>query len=62
MMVRCIICGDEAHGSIGGKDICPGCDCGIGVILKNGELVKDSTSRNYIGVRNNLIIAEINNE
>jgi len=27
--MKCDICGQETSGSIGGKNICPACDCGI---------------------------------
>jgi hypothetical protein len=27
--MKCNICGEETNGSIGGKYICPSCDCGI---------------------------------
>ena len=38
--MNCKICGTETNGSIGGKDICPTCDCGIGIHMnrKTGKL------------------------
>jgi hypothetical protein len=27
--MKCIYCGKESRGSIGGKNICPSCDCGL---------------------------------
>jgi hypothetical protein len=38
--MKCYICGEETHGSLGGKNICPSCDCGYGIIYKNGKLQK----------------------
>jgi hypothetical protein len=38
--MKCYICGEETHGSLGGMNICPSCDCGNGVIYKRGKLQK----------------------
>lgn len=40
--MKCIICGEETSGSIGGKNVCPPCDCGIGVFMDwdTGKLVR----------------------
>lgn len=40
--MKCIICGEETSGSIGGKDICPLCDRGTMVQMnyKTGKLEK----------------------
>ena len=39
--MKCMICGDETYGSIGGSDICPTCDCGIGLRVHNGKVDRD---------------------
>jgi hypothetical protein len=40
--MKCIFCNEETSGSIGGKNICPECDCGIDIEMnwKTGKLEK----------------------